>query len=82
MAYMDYRLRMLLSQCEAACSDGHLTRAMLDNTSLETMAYQEPVASYIRLLLSGLQPGVTPHAEILSRLRQAQVVLNSTAKYD
>ena len=82
MGFMDYRLRMLLEQCEAANRDGTLTRAMLDQTIRETMAYKEPTASDIRLLLSGLCPGVTTQTELHSRLCQAQVALHSVAKYD
>lgn len=82
MGFMDYRLRMLLEQCEAANRDGPLTRPMRDHTIRETMAYKEPTASDIRQLLSGLCPGVTPQAELHSRLCQPQVVLHSVAKYD
>ncbi len=82
MAFMDHRLRMLLSQCEEACSTGRLTRAMLDGAVCETMAYKEPTASDIRLLLGGLSPEKTPSLEILSRLKQAQYLLNSSANYE
>lgn len=82
MAYMDYRLRRLLMQCEAACSDGHLTKAMLNMVSRETLAYREPTGSDIRLLLIDMCPGITPPMEIRSHLRQAQIVLNTVADYD
>lgn len=82
MGLMDYRLRMLLEQCEAANRDGTLTCAMLDQAIRESMAYKEPAASDIRLLLGGLRPCLTPQAELHSRLCQAQLVLHSAAKYD
>ena len=76
------RMRMLLSQCEAACRDGWLTRNMLDDTVREAMSLPEPLASDLRNLLGSMRPGVTPVATLCSRLRQAQTVLNTAAIAD
>jgi len=82
MGFMDYRLRMLLEQNELALSQGTLTTQQLKETLLETMAYKEPVASDIRMVLGGLSVENNSPAEIRQRLLQAQRILHLSAKYD
>lgn len=82
MGFMDYRLRMLLERNEAALGQGTLTTQQLKETLLETIAYKEPVASDIRIILSGLSVENNSPAELKMRLRQAQRILNLNADFN
>lgn len=79
---MDYRLRMLLESAEQAADEGNLTTQMLNSVVLETMAYKEPVAFDIRMVLGGLKVENMSPEEVKMRLRQAQRILNLNADYD
>ena len=81
MAFIDNRLRMLLEQNLVALQTGTLNDQMMRNAELETLAYKEPYASDIRILISGLSVERNSSAQINQRLQQALRILHLSASY-